>query len=302
MATESTGETSNDPRGITPRDATTGRLLILAAAILWSSSGFFGKHSAFADWPADSRGLLMAFWRALFGGLVILPLVRRPRLRRRLIPMTLSFALMNASYLSAFTLTTAANAIWLQNTAPIWVLLIGALALGDPVRRQDLVLLLFGMVGVGVIVACEIRGQQQAGIMLGLLAGFSYGLVVMFIRAQRDEDPAWLTALNLLVTAALLAPYLFYRGIWPTPQQTVILAAFGLVQMGLPYVLLARGLRTVPSAEAMGIGLVEPILVPIWAYLAWHDEPQWWTLLGAALILTGLAIRYLPATFRMRAE
>jgi drug/metabolite transporter, DME family len=75
--------------------------------------------------------------------------------------------------------------------------------------------------------------------------------------------------------------------------QLVVLAAFGLFQMGLPYLLFARGLRSVSSQEASLISLLEPVLVPVWVYLAWGDKPAWWTLGGGGLILTGLAIRYL---------
>src|SRR4051794_10354798 len=69
-------------------------------------------------------------------------------------------------------------------------------------------------------------------------------------------------------------------------------AGLGIVQMGLPYVLFARGLKSIPGHEATGIGLAEPLLVPLWTYLAWGDEPAWWTLVGGGLILVGLAIRY----------
>jgi drug/metabolite transporter (DMT)-like permease len=76
----------------------------------------------------------------------------------------------------------------------------------------------------------------------------------------------------------------------------VFLAFFGMFQMGLPYILFARGLRSIPGHEATGIGLLEPILVPLWVFLAWGDKPAWWTLVGGGLILIGLAVRYaLPA-------
>ena len=62
--------------------------------------------------------------------------------------------------------------------------------------------------------------------------------------------------------------------------------------MGLPYVLFARGLRHIAGHEATGIGLLEPIVMPVWVWLVWQESPQWWTLAGGGLILAGLAIRY----------
>ena len=103
--------------------------------------------------------------------------------------------------------------------------------------------------------------------------------------------------MNHGVTALLLLPYLVFVGVWPSGQQTCVLMAFGVFQMGLPYWLFARGLQSVPAHEASGIVLLEPVLVPIWVYLAWHNEPSyqppsWWTLGGGALIMTGLLLRY----------
>ena len=110
---------------------------VVVAAVLWSSSGLFAKAPTFADWPADQRGVLLAFWRALFAGLLLLPFVRRPRWDMRLVPLCLTFAAMNLAYLSAMTLTTAANAIWLQSTAPWWVFLVGVVVLRQPFARAS---------------------------------------------------------------------------------------------------------------------------------------------------------------------
>ena len=110
--------------GASPASAA-GRWWIVLAALMWSSSGLFAKSPVFEAWPADERGILLAFWRALFAGLLLVPFVRGARWDVRLVPLSLTFATMNVSYLSAMTLTTAANAIWLQSTAPWWVCLIG---------------------------------------------------------------------------------------------------------------------------------------------------------------------------------
>ena len=104
----------------------TGRLLILVAAVMWSTSGFFAKSPFFMDWPLQLdgmpvRGPLLAFWRSVFATIVLLPFVRRPRWTPKLIPMVLAYAVMNYTFLNAMTLTTEANAIWLQHTAPVWV-------------------------------------------------------------------------------------------------------------------------------------------------------------------------------------
>jgi len=276
-----------------------GRLLVLAAVLLWSTSGLFVRSGAFDVWPEAERGPLLAFWRALFAGGLLLPFVRRPRWKASLLPMTLSFSLMNATYLSALTLTSAANAIWLQSTAPLWVFLVGVTLLGEPFRRRDVAPLLCGLAGIGVILFFEIRealagsrGSSPLGIGLGLISGVSYAGVVLALRRLRGEDSAWLVALNHLAAAAVMLPYVVYLDRWPAPGQLPLLAAFGIVQMGLPYVLFARSLRHVTSQEATLIGLLEPLLMPLWVWLFVGEIPASWTLAGGALILAGLVARY----------
>ncbi|MBM4089195.1 MAG: hypothetical protein FJ276_07170, partial [Planctomycetes bacterium] len=283
--------------------AARGRLLVACAAVLWSASGFFAKAPLFESWPVADRAILLAFWRAVFASVLLVPMVRKPRWTPGLIPMALLFVIMNYTYLSAMTRTSAANAIWLQNTAPVWVFLVGVVFLGEPVQRGDWCLVLLGAVGVGFILVFETRGAQQAGVVFGLLAGITYAGVVLSIRLLRHEDAAWLIAVNHLATALVLSPYVVWKGTWPDGEQLVYLCGFGMLQMGLPYVLFARGLRAVTGHEAAGIALLEPVLVPVWVFLAWHgapsyQPPQWWTFVGGGLILAGLLLRLLASRSR----
>jgi drug/metabolite transporter (DMT)-like permease len=267
-------------------------LSVLAAAVLWSSSGLFAKWPIFDAWPASTRGVSLAFWRALFAALVLLPAVRRPRWRLGLLPLALVFTLMSVTYLTAMSQTTAANAIWLQSTCPWWVFLFSALLFREPIVRRDLIPLCFGVVGVSTILAFEVQGQARFGVACGLAAGISYAAVVVFMRHMRSENSFWLVGLNHGVAALMLLPWVLRLGAWPTPLQFAALAAFGILQMALPYLLLIRGLRAISSQEAVAIGMAEPILIPFWAYLIRGEVPAPWTLFGAGMILLGLVLRY----------
>jgi len=291
------------------REKTIGRLSILAAALLWSTSGLFAKAPLFDNWPDAHRGPLLAFWRALFASLVLVPMVRRPRWSLRLVPMVLAFAVMNFTYLSAMALTEASNAIWLQNTAPVWVFLAGALLLREPPQPRDWMLLALGACGVGLILTFELPGASRAGVIYGLLSGLFYAAVVVSLRQLRDYESVFLVAINHVFTAIVLAPYAWYQSatndVWPSGMQWWFLAGFGILQMGLPYLLFARGLRHVSGHEASGITLLEPVLVPLWVFVAWHSSPtyqppRWWTMVGGALIFTGLVVRYARAPRRHR--
>jgi drug/metabolite transporter (DMT)-like permease len=282
----------NQSRAEPRRVLITARLMIVAAAVLWSTSGFFAKLPLFEDWPPESRGVQLAFWRALFAGLLILPAVRRRSFRAAMIPMAFSFAAMNVLYLTSVSLTTAANAIWLQSTAPWWVFLIGVYAMREPISRSDLIPLACGFAGVALILAHELQNEIQWGVVFGLISAFGYAGVVLFLRKLRGEDSAWLVAVNHLVTATLLLPFVLYYRHWPSGVQLLVLAAFGFFQMALPYLLFGWALRHITGTEATAIGLLEPTLVPLWAYLARREEPAWWTIVGAAIILAGLLLRY----------
>ena len=264
------------------------RLLVLAAATLWSTSGFFIKAPFFSGWSGPE----LAFWRAVFASLVLWPLVRQPRWTWKLIPMTALFVGMNYTYLTAMVEGSAANAIWLQCTAPVWVLLVGVLFVGERAVGRDWLMVAFASAGVGLILCFELRGADWDAVVWGLASSFFYAGVVLALRALRDHDPVWLAALNHGVTAIALAPLAMDGGRLPTGIQWLFLAGLGILQMGVPYVLFARALKRIPGHEATTIGLIEPLLVPTWVYLAWGDQPAWWTLAGGALILMGLTIRY----------
>ncbi|HWB01008.1 MAG TPA: DMT family transporter [Pirellulales bacterium] len=282
---------------ITDRQLFVGRACVVGAAVFWSLNGLFAKAPIFDVWPGDDRGTILAFWRAAFAGLWLLPLVRRPRWSWKLLPMVAAFAAMNVSFLQSMSLTTAANAGWLQAMAPLWVFVFAVWVWREPFDRRSLLPLMFGLAGVGTILVRELMHSSAGdgsllGASLGVASGVFFALVVVSMRGLRDENSAWLLALSLLATAAILGPYCLGKYGMPSGQQLGILAAFGLVQMALPYLLLARGLRVLGSQEVAAIGLVEPVLVPIWVYLAWGEVPAVTTFFGGALILAGLWLRY----------
>jgi DME family drug/metabolite transporter len=280
------------------------RLLVLLAAVLWSSSGFFAKAPVFAGWP----GRTTAFWRALFACLILVPMVRRPQWSWKLVPMSLIFAAMNYAYLTAME-GSPANAIWLQNIAPMVVLLVGVVVLKERARGLDWLMAALSAVGIGMILYFESKFRAAAfdTLLWGIVSGITYAGIVLSLRSLRDFESAWLVALNHIVTAIALSPFglapLFVEGSqvpWPTGIQWPLLIAFGIFQMGLPYFLFARALRTIPGHEASGIALVEPLLVPVWVCLAWGWQffPAWWTIAGGSLIFVGLVLRYLAASER----
>jgi len=274
--------------------AARGRWLILAAAVLWSLGGVVTKAL-----PLDSQSI--ALYRSLFAGLALLPLVPRSRwvFRPAMAPLGLAFGGMTGLYLGSVKGTTAANAIILQCTAAIWMVPLGRLFLGERADRRSL--LAIGLAGLGFAVIAAFgrdgRPGESAAVALGLSSGLMYALVVIGMRGLRDLDPLWLSSVNNLGGAATMAGWLLAtRGSIPvpTPGQATALFGFGVVQMAIPYALFAQGLRDVDAAQAGLIALAEPILSPLWVYLAQGERPMRATIVGGMLLLSGVACRFWP--------
>jgi drug/metabolite transporter (DMT)-like permease len=274
--------------------AARGRWLILAAGVFWSLSGVITKSL-----PLDP--LTIAFYRGLFAGLALLPLVpHRNRVYRPvMIPLGLIFGAMTATYLGAVKLTTAANAIYLQYTATFWLVPLGMIFLRERPDRRTRVGIALAMVGIALIVGWGYDGRpgEWKGVLLGLASGLGFAAVATGMRGLRDLDPIWLSAVYHLLGA-------FSLGIWmtlagdgislPTFNQALVLLVFGVIQMALPYVLFARGLREISTSEAGLIALVEPILNPVWVVLVVGERPALPTLVGGLFLLSGVAARYWP--------
>lgn len=298
-------DTSSEPSELSESQlrqfAWRGRALIALAAVLWSTSGFFAKAPWFDGWPVESRGLMLGFWRSLFAGCILIPFIRRPQWHPALISMCLCFGCMVWAFMTAMVNGPAANAIWLQYLAPAWVMIIGVILLGERVSSADVRMLGFCSTGVLLILAMEMQSANSWwATSMGILSGVAFAGVVLHFRYLRHLESTWLMALNHLATVFILLPWAWGQSGYVSVGSYTALAFFGVFQMSIPYLLFARGVRTVGSAEASVLTLLEPILVPLWVFVAWHhhqsyDPPDWWTWAGGALILTGLLLRYLPA-------
>ncbi|MEX0714987.1 MAG: EamA family transporter [Planctomycetaceae bacterium] len=289
------------PDSATTAEVRTARLMLLAAALLWSLSGVIMKSPPMERMPLEWRGPVSACWRAVFAVAVLLPFIRPAHVRFRpaLVPMTLGFAAMNVLYLTALTMTTAAAAIFLQSTSTFWALVFGAVFLHERIERRSALAVGCALVGIAWIVADDWGGENSRGNFIALASGVSYAVVVLSLRSLRQEGSAWLIAVGLGVSAVLLAPVAMTHTAALDGSQWALLAVLGAFQMAAPYILFARGLRAVTAQEAALITLIEPVLNPLLVWLAWGEPASRATLTGGGLILLGLSLRY-AAAFRRR--
>jgi DME family drug/metabolite transporter len=189
----------------------------------------------------------------------------------------------------------------------LWMFLASVLWLREKPDRRSLIVVAVGTLGIGIILGGAVlhSGWEsgELGVLgLGLASGITYAAIVICLRLLRNESSRWLTVLNHLGGALIVGSvWILLPYVWPikaTPPgavaQYVTLALFGIIQMGLPYWLISRGLHSVSPQEAGAITLLEPILNPVWAYLVAGEEPPLATLIGGLFILGALAWRYWP--------
>jgi drug/metabolite transporter (DMT)-like permease len=267
------------------------RGLVIICALLWSTSGAFAKAPWFDNWPVETRGQGLAFWRAVFAVLAVAPFVRQPQFNLALIPMAGCFSLMVGSFLMSMVMGSEATTIWLQYIGPTWVGIAGYLGLGDRPRRADLPMMCMSSAAVVFIIAMQfwLGGEslqlQAAG--LALFSGVMYAGVVISLRHLRTLDPAWLGLVNHSATVIVTAPFVIHALPIPQGAQWLAILFLGVVQIAIPYLLFAAAVKRMESAEASLLTLIEPIAVPIWTAVCWghlatYRPPPWSVRLSSA--------------------
>jgi drug/metabolite transporter, DME family len=263
-----------------------GRVCVLSAGVLWSLGGVFIKS-------LHLHPLTIVFYRSLFAALLFLPCAGAGQRQARfsLLISALSYTAAVSTFVWANKLTTAANAIVLQYTAPIFVFLFARFLFGEPVARNNLVALITGMAGIGIIFGASRALPDAPGVAIAVLSGFLFAVYMLNLRFLQATSPAFLTWLNNLVCCLVLFPFARSE-LALSSAQAVALVAMGVVQLGIPYFLFSKGLEKISLQEASLIVLIEPVLNPIWVAIAVGETPSSPTLAGGALILLGLAYRY----------
>jgi drug/metabolite transporter (DMT)-like permease len=262
------------------------RLFLLGAALLWSLAGIFIK---FLSLPP----LTIVFYRSLFASLFFAFFARRSAVSRPgwLLVSAVTYTAAISAFVSANKITTAANAIALQYTAPIFVFVIVHRFYREQIGGPTWGSLVGGMIGIAVICAGSAGEPDAAGVAMALLSGLLFALYMISLRYLKELNPGTLTFVNNFVCCVLLLPFVG-RELSLSFNEGWIVALMGIAQLGVPYWLFSKGLEKIPLQEASLLVLIEPVLNPIWVALAVGEVPSKATLLGGSLIVTSLGIRY----------
>jgi drug/metabolite transporter (DMT)-like permease len=269
-------------------DARRGTLLIVIAALLWSSGGVFIKLA-----PLPGVGVVCG--RALVTTLFFL-VAFRPDLRRGRLDTGICYAGMIITFVIATKLTTAANAVFLQYTGSIYVLALAPFVLRERFRGGDAVSILVCLVGMAILLGGQIGREGGAGIAIAVASGVFFALTLVFLRrdaASPGRDVMASTTLGNAIAVLVTLPFAAPSFASLTVPGALVIAYLGLVQVGVAYALFNRGLRHVPAARASLLAMLEPVMNPVWVYLGTGERPAPAALVGGAVVLGAVMARSL---------
>jgi drug/metabolite transporter (DMT)-like permease len=266
---------------------------IAAAALLFSTGGAAVKAATLTGWQVAS-------FRSGLAAMVLLAAL--PAARRgwnwRMLPVAAAYAATLILFVLANRLTTAANAIFLQATAPLYVFLLGPWLLHERVRRSDLfyiaaVGLGLTMFFVGRDLAVASAPDPRRGNILALASGVTYAGMLAGLRWQgKHGEPD--AGLKTAAAGNVLAFFLALPAALPIHSFSLADAAvilyLGLFQVGLAYWLLTRAIRHVPAFEATTMLQLEPAMSPFWTWLAHRETPNSWAMAGGVLIISATLV------------
>jgi drug/metabolite transporter, DME family len=284
----------------------TARLELAAAAILFSTGGAAVKAVDFTGWQITCL-------RSGIAAIAIWLMTRQARGRWTAphLVVGVAYAACLTLFVLANRLTTAANAIYLQSTAPLYLAILAPLLLREPTRRQDLAFMLTVGLGlalffVGVDQPVESAPDPLRGNLLALGSGITWALTVCGLRwmgsagAGRGSAAVAVVAGNVIASLGAL-PFALPLGSHDTSDWALV-GYLGVFQIALAYVLVTRALETIPALEASLILLIEPVLNPVWAWVFQGERPGVWALVGGGVILGATTVRSVLAARRAPAQ
>jgi drug/metabolite transporter (DMT)-like permease len=264
-------------------------LLLLATAILWSLGGVLIKS-------IDLNPVAIAGARSVIAA-VIMSLAMPGILRKiswHLIPGAIAYAATVFLFVVATKLTTAANAIFLQYTAPIYIATISPWFLGERTTWHDWLLVLLALSGVGLFFLDQLSLQGLSGVIAALGSGVAFAWLTVLMRRQKDGSPEAVVLLGNLVTFLIALPWVFPIG--RIEENGPRLLLLGVVQLAIPYLLYSRAIRRVRALDASIVSIIEPILNPLWVMFATGERPGFWSIIGGSIVLGTSLTRSLLAS------
>jgi drug/metabolite transporter (DMT)-like permease len=266
-------------------------ILLVATAVLWSTGGLLIK---LIPW----HPVAIAGARSAVAALLFLVVLRKPKWTgsSAQIGGAVAYAATVILFVSATKMTTAANAILLQYTAPVYVALFGAWFLKERTSRADWVTVTVVIGGMALFFLDDLTPGNLLGNIMAMLSGISFAALALCLRKQKNDSPLESVLFGNILTALVSLPFLFSQPQLNLPGWTAV-AVLGIFQLGLSYILYTTAVRYVTALDAILIPVVEPVLNPIWVLLFIGEIPGPWALTGGVVVLLTVTARCLLPLF-----
>lgn len=299
-----------------------GQGAVFLCAVLWSTSGLFIKL-------VDAHPMVISGARSFFAALVLLAFrVFRPSYRENA-PETsgspaaaqtadrmpaaalretrfftilggLSYAATMILFVTANKLTSSANAILLQYSAPVWAALFGWVVAGEKPFREHWAALVLVLFGLFIFFREDLGGGNITGDIIALISGVCFGLNSAAMRMIRHGNPTDSMILSHIVTCVFCLPFFFFYAPRPDAGMTLSVLFMGIVQIGVASQLFSYGIKRITAVQAMLTAMAEPVLNPVWVLLVTGEKPSVSALIGGAIIIVSVAASSLTGWRRLR--
>lgn len=270
-------------------------IFLIIASVLWSTGGILIK---LVDW----NPVAIAGTRSFIASIVVLAYLRKPNftMSKAQIGGAISYAATVILFVTANKLTTSANAILLQYTAPVFVALLGIWILKEKIHWYDWVTILFVFGGMILFFVDDMGAGSMLGNALAVISGFFLACVTIALRFQKDGSPVETALLGNIFTFIVAIPFIFRT--MPDLKSIYGLILLGVFQLGISYILYALSMKHLTALEAILITVVEPLLNPIWVFLFAGEKPSLYAIFGGIIVLSSVTARSIYVTKKSDSE
>jgi drug/metabolite transporter (DMT)-like permease len=262
-------------------------LQMLLCAALWSTGGLFIK---LIPW----NPFVIAGWRSLVAAATVLVFLRVSKTRFRIdgssVVMGVFMSLTFLAFVTANKLTTAANAIVLQFTSPLFIVVFSALFFREKFRKGDIFAIFFAMGGIALFFLDSLDPGRLAGNIVAIGAGLVMAAMYIGIGRGSEETRMGGMLMGHLFTALAGIPVMLFTENAVSGPSVLCILALGIIQLGIPYILLVLSSKDCPPLACSLLGALEPLLNPVWVFLFTSEAPGLFALIGGAVVIASVTL------------
>lgn len=266
-----------------------GLLAVFVAAVLWSSGGLLIKLITLTP-------MQISFFRSSVAAITFAIIFRKKILQYNWLTVLNSFfyAGVLVFYVIAMKKTTAANAIFLQSTAPIYVLIFEPIINKTVYDKSNIITIGISFLGMILFFLGDLTPGQLEGNVFGLMAGILFAAFFLGMKKNDKKYQQSSIFLGNIIVALIALPFIFaideltFSDLW-------MVSFLGVFQVAIAYAFFSFGLKRVFAVEASIISMFEPVLNPFWVFIGYGEVPSTYAIIGGVIIITAITIR----TFNM---